>query len=460
MHLDISLDAGTGRRSALEAALREAIRSGRLIAGAKVPSTRVIAADLGVSRSTVVGAYEQLVAEGYLTAAQGSATHVTRLQPEPTEEPEVDLFGQRPRHDFRPGEPDPSSFPRTRWLQSTRRVFSATPDSSFGYPDPRGIPELRSVLADQLGRTRSVVATSAGLRIVGGFGAGLSFLAEVLRIRGVERIAVEDPMLPFHVDLLRLAGLQVVPVPLDAEGIDIDRLRAAGVGAVVVTPAHQYPTGITMSPARRRELVEWAHGSDAWIIEDDYDGEFRYDRRPVGALQGLAPDRVVYAGTASKSLAPALRMAWLVVPEGLRRDLLRVSQVRVGVSALEQLCLHDFISRGELDRHVRQMRSRYRVRSSALRDMLVTTAPWLGVGSGAAGLHVMAHLETSLIDEEAVLTAAESASVGLMGLVTDHRSTAAGPGFVIGFSRPPEHHFLRALEHLAGVLEGCGRQIG
>ena len=453
LDLRFDLESGAARRSALEGALRSAVRSGRLAAGSTLPSTRALASDLGVSRSTVVGAYEQLAAEGYLAATQGSATRVCDVRPETIEDVEVNLFGPTPLHDFRPGEPDPSTFPRARWMQSTRRVMRTVADASYGYQDPRGLPELRSVLADQLARTRSVVASTSSLRIVGGFAAGLSFLAETLRHRGVERIAVEDPMFPFHTDLLALAGLQTVPVPLDAEGIDVERLRAAEVGAVLVTPAHQYPTGITMSPERRGELVAWARNNDTWIIEDDYDGEFRYDRRPIGALQGLAPDRVVYSGTASKSLAPALRVGWLVVPEALRRDLLRVTHMRAGVSALEQLVLADFVERGELDRHVRQMRGRYQERQVALRQVISETAPWLSVGDSAAGLHVMAQLDSSMMDEATVLAAAGAMSVGLLGLSTDHRSNAAGHGFAIGFSRPPEHHFRTALDRLAEVFD-------
>jgi len=458
LDLGIDLAHGAARRVALEDALRTAVRSGRLAAGSALPSTRALATDLGVSRSTVVAAYEQLVAEGYLTASRGSATRVRDSLPETVDDVEVDLFGPNPLHDFRPGEPDPSTFPRARWMQSTRRVMRTAADTAFSYPDPRGVTELRSVLADQLARTRSVVATTSSLRIVGGFAAGLGFLGEMLRHRGVERIAVEDPMFPFHADVLALTGLQVVPIPLDTEGIDIQRLRDADVGAVLVTPAHQYPTGVTMSAERRGELVAWARDADTWIIEDDYDGEFRYDRRPIGALQGLAPDRVVYAGTASKSLAPALRLGWLVVPKTLQRDLLRVTHMRAGVSALEQLVLADFVERGELDRHVRQMRGRYRARQVALREVIAETAPWLRVAETAAGLHVMANIAnpqraTVQLDEAKVLAAAAAASVGLLGLSTDHRSDAAGQGLAIGFSRPPEHHFRTALEHLAAVFE-------
>lgn len=452
LHLQLDVAGGVGSRSSLETALREAIRTGRLVADAVVPSTRSLAADLGLSRSTVVAAYEQLAAEGYLRAEHGSATRVAALLATTPAPAEVDLFGPTPLHDFRPGEPDVSSFPRARWLRSVRRVLNDTPDDVLGYPDPRGVDELRSALAEYLGRTRTVVAEPPGVHVVGGYGGGLGFLAQAFRRQGIERIAHEDPMFPPHTHALRSSGLETVPIPLDAEGIDIELLRLAGVGAVVVTPAHQYPTAITMSARRRTEIIDWARDQDAWIVEDDYDGEFRYDRRPIGSLQGLGPDRVVYGGTASKSLSPALRIGWLVVPEPLRADLLRVINVRAGVSAIDQLALADFVQRSELDRHVRLMRAVYRRRNDALRAVLGDAAPWLELGDGAAGLHLIAHLRSGRLDEAAVLAATDAASVGLVGLTTHHRSAAAGEGFAIGFSRPPDHHFPAALQRLSEVF--------
>lgn len=456
LELQLDLDAGGGRRSALETTLRSAIRSGRLAPGAALPSSRSLASDLGVSRSTVVAAYDQLVAEGYLVARHGSATRVATLRSATEPERDDDLFGPTPLHDFRPGEPSGSSFPRARWLRSLRRVIDAAPDTALGYADPRGVDELRSALADYVSRTRTVVATQPAVHVVGGYGAGLGFLAEALRRRGVERIAVEDPMLPMHVTTLRAAGLETVPVPMDSGGIDIGVLRSTRVGAVVVTPAHQYPTAITMSASRRSEMIDWARDADTWIIEDDYDGEFRYDRRPIGALQGLGPDRVVYGGTISKSLSPALRIGWLVVPDSLRADLLRVVNVRAGVSTIDQLTLADFLVRGELDRQVRSMRTVYRKRNDAIRTVLAETAPWLELGDGAAGLHLIARLHETQLDEATVLAAADDASVGMLGLTTHHRSTAAGTGFAIGFSRPPDHHFPTALERLGEVLASLG----
>ena len=417
-----------------------------------LPSSRSLAGDLGLSRSTVVAVYEQLTAEGYLQSTHGSATRVARLRTPSRAESEVDLLGPTPLHDFRPGEPAGSSFPRRRWLRSVRNVMNDAPDSAFAYPDPRGAPKLRTTLAAFLGRTRTVEADRSAIRVVAGYSSALGFLADTLRSRRVERIAIEDPSFPVHTQVLRATGLRTVPIPVDDEGLDVERLGAADVGAVVVTPAHQYPTGVTMSAERRGELIDWARRTGGWIIEDDYDGEYRYDRRPIGALQGLAPDRVIYAGTASKSLAPALRIAWMVVPGELRHDLLRVCNMRAAISAIDQYALVDFIERGELDRHVRHMRATYRRRSEALRVMLGEAAPWLTVGGGQAGLHLMARLTSGRIDEPTVLAACAEASVGVLGLRTDHGSAAAGSGLSIGFSRPSDHHFPAALDRFGAVL--------
>jgi len=452
LHRDPRLTGAPGRRQQLEAELRRAIRSGRLSPGSALPSTRALAADLDLARSTVVAAYEQLCAEGYLRAEHGSGTRVADVHIARDDTDEVDLFGPTPTYDFRPGEPDASAFPRQAWMRSTRRVLTGAPDATFGYPDPRGVPDLRRELATYLSRTRSVETSTASVRIVGGYVAGLGFIGDALRRGAGPRVAVENPALPFHVDVLRLSGLTTVPIPVDAEGIDVDALDDADVGAVVVTPAHQYPTGATMSPARRTGLIAWARRRHAWIVEDDYDGEFRYDRRPIGALQGLAPDRVVYAGTASKSLAPALRLGWLVVPDGFQAEMLRSIHARAGVSAIEQLVLAEFLASGEFDRHLRDMRQRYRSRSDRLRQVLTRAAPWLDLAPASAGLQVMGRLTANGPSETDVIAAGDEASVGLLGLETDHGAKWTGPGLVVGFSRPPEHQYPAALERLGEVL--------
>ena len=461
LELQLDLPGTSGRRVALEEALRSAVRSGRLAADSTMPSSRSLAIDLGVSRSTVVAAYEQLIAEGYLTARRGSATTVADVHTPRAHDLEPGELGPpipAPEHDFRPGEPDRSTFPRANWQRSLRRVLTDAPDDAFGYPDPRGVEQLRAELSMYLARTRTVHSSAPAVQIFGGFGSALGFIGEALLRRGIERVATEDPMLPYHAHILRLVGIDTTPVGVDAEGIDVEHLRSTRARAVLVTPAHQYPTGVTMSADRRAELIAWSRAVDGWVIEDDYDGEFRYDRRPIGALQGLAPERVVYVGTASKSLGPALRLSWLVVPEALRRDLQRVTHVRAGVSAIDQLALADFIGRGDLDRQVRQARSRYRTRRDGLVEVLTSEAPWLEVTGTAAGLHLMSTIADAHIDEAAVLHAAAEHSVGLTGIRTHHRTDAAPPGFAIGFSRPAQHRFAHALERLACALQAVPRR--
>ncbi len=307
----------TRKQRSLEAGLRAAIRAGRLKPGEAVPSSRGLAADLELARATVVAAYDQLVAEGYLAARQGAPTCVA-VGPWIVEQD----VGEPSRPDFRldliPGEPDSGRFPRAAWLRCTREVLATAPNDLLGYGDPSGLGELRAAIASYLNRTRNAVVTADSTIVVPGAGSGLGQLARLLHRHGATTIAVEEPGFPFHHAILQREGLRLVPVPVNDEGIDIDVLAATASTAVVVTPAHQYPLGTVMSPERRTSLVSWARERDAWIIEDDYDGEFRYDRHPVGALQGLAPDRVVYLGTTSKTLGAGLRVGWLVLPPGLR----------------------------------------------------------------------------------------------------------------------------------------------
>ncbi len=453
--LQLHLDTSLGRRVALESALREAIRSGRLIAGATLPSSRTLAADLGFSRATVVAAYGQLVAEGFFIARQGSATTVAAVQfptaPAAVQHP----FWTAPLYDFRPGEPATDAFPRRAWLSSVRRILVEAPDDVFGYTDPRGRVELRNALAHHLSRTRGVVCESDAISVVGGFAAALGFLGELFaRRRG--RIAVEDPMLFLHRHILELAGLEVIPVPVDNDGAVIDSLEGLDVDAFLVTPAHQHPVGTTLSADRRNQLVAWSRSSGAWIIEDDYDGEFRYDRKPIGALQGLAPDRVIYAGTASKTVAPGLRLAWLVLPEALRRDVQKHIFIKAGVSTVDQLALADFIESGSLDRHLRSMRANYRERREVVVARLADEVPWLAVVDHPAGLHLTARIVDPEVDEEALVAAAGELDIGLVGLGICHidPANAAHRGIMIGFGRPPLHRFPAAVDVLLEFLTG------
>lgn len=449
--LQLDLDPDMGRRVALERALRQAIVDGRVQDGELLPSTRALAADLKVSRATVVEAYEQLLVEGFVVAEQGRGTRVSYtgfdVPPADADRSYAAAFV----HDFRPGQPDVSAFPRRAWLRSLRRVLDGAPDAAFGYPDPRGTAELRRALSAYLGRARSVVAEPGAINVVAGFGTGISFVAELLAGRGERRIAVEDPMLFVHRHLLTSAGLHIVPVPVDHDGLRVDRLEASAVDAVLVCPAHQYPLGGTLSAERRAELVAWARAGDRWIIEDDFDGEYRYDRRPVGALHALAPDRVIYAGTASKTLAPGLRLAWLVAPTALHTELPWVVHGRGGVSTVEQLAFADLLEHGGFDRHIRTMRPRYRARRDALRQALDGIA-WLRVPEHAAGLHVTARITGAAREEGTIESFLAERSIGVLGLRRHYADEPTASGLVLGFANPPEHRFRSDLDALVGAL--------
>ena len=444
-----SLTAG-GRSRAIDAALREAMRSGRLRGGTRLPSTRALSAQLGVARSTVVGVYEQLVAEGFLVSRHGSGTTVSGIHV-----PIERLDDEAPRRDrfrvnFLPGEPDCGSFPRAEWLASMRRVMATAPDDLFGYGDPQGVLELRRALAAYLGRARGVVGDASRIVVFGGFASAIGVLAETFASLSITRVAVEDPGMPFHRAILEQLGITTVPVPVDSDGLRVDLLAASDARAVVVSPAHQYPLGVTLAPDRRADLVAWAREHDGWIVEDDYDGEFRYDRQPVGAVQGLDPDRVVYAGTASKSLAPGLRVAWLALPRALTRRVVTVRGFRAGASQLDQAALADLIERGAFDAHMRRMRQVYRRRRDHLVERLRSEVPWLEIPGIAAGQHFTARLPES-INEPNLITRAAHDGIGLFGLAL-HRVEPGPAGLVIGFSRPAEHSFAGAVETLSEFL--------
>ena len=453
----LDIDNSAGRRAGLERALRDAIRDGRLPAGTLLPSTRSVASDYSMARATVVAAYEQLAIEGYLVAHQGAGTRVADVRrPAPVEPESGNPWPPPPSADFRPGEPDGGQFPRSAWGQAVRRVLSDTSDGAFGYADPRGVAPLRTVLAEYLGRSRAVAASPESISVFGGVTSSFGFLAEVFRSTGIRRVAVEDPSLFLLRDVFGLVGLTLVPVPVDEEGIDVDHLQQLDVGAVVVTPAHQFPLGITMTAERRTSLLSWARSQDAWIIEDDYDGEFRYDRRPIGSLQGLDPERVIYTGTASKMLSPALRLSWLVLPEALRGPLAQTKHLRGGVSTIEQLALADFIDRGDLDRHLRTCRGIYDARRAQLSELLAETAPWLSVSSAQAGLHLAALFTDDRISESELVDRGMHAGVGLMGFAPMWLGEPTTTGLVLGYSRPAEHQFPTAVERLAEVLQSLG----
>lgn len=463
----LGFDDSDGRRVGLERALRDSIRSGRLVAGTSLPSTRALAADLGLSRATVVAAYEQLGIEGYLVSKRGSGTVVADV-PAPVDRSDREISTPRPVIDFMPGQPDGSLFPRTMWMRALRRASRDASDEAFGYGDPNGAVELRVALAEYLGRSRSVVADEHTVRIFNGAVNSFAPLAAALHHSGVRRIAIEDPCFPFVRMQLIAAGLEVVGVPVDNDGLDLDALHAADVGAVVVAPAHQYPLGVTMSADRRAGLIAWARDHDGWIIEDDYDGEFRYDRQPIGSLQGLGPERVVYVGTASKMLSPALRISWLVVPTGLRAALTRFASQPGVAPTLDQLALAVMFGRGDVDRHLRIVRPIYQRRQDELLNVLNTAGSWLSATGSAAGLHLSCRLDEDGPSESGLIRRAADHNIGLLGLGphwVDHRGAGRSrvdvaerpQGLVVGYSRPPQHRFAADLEALAEFLAGVDR---
>jgi GntR family transcriptional regulator/MocR family aminotransferase len=461
LHLDLPPGSSHGRRAGLERALRDAVRGGRLAPGSRLPSTRRLAAETGLSRGTVKAAYDQLTAEGYLTARQGSGTVVADRQAGPSAPaPGSAAAAPAPRHDLRPGSPDVTAFPAAAWLRATRRALAAVPSAAYDYGDPRGRIELRTALAEYLGRTRGVVAEPDRIVVVSGYVQGLALLTGVL---GGPVVGMEDPGLPFHREVVRRAGGRVVPVPVDGLGA---ATGPAPMDAVVVTPAHQYPTGVTLHPARRHALTAWARENGGIVVEDDYDGEFRYDRQPVGALQGTAPDRVVYLGTASKTLGPALRLGWMVLPPHLVQPIAEAklySDYHTG--AVGQLALAELIGDHSYDRHVRAARLRYRRRRDLLAARLTGAAhPGMQVRGIAAGLHALVSLPPGGPDEAEVLrrAAAQGLAVGTLGAHwhgADDAVADAPPvagerpqGLIVGYGTPGEGGYPAALAALARVL--------
>ncbi|MFI1970453.1 MocR-like pyridoxine biosynthesis transcription factor PdxR [Streptomyces cinnamoneus] len=460
LHLDLADAPGRGVRAALTRALREAVRSGRLAPGVRLPSSRSLAADLGLARNTVADAYGELVAEGWLTARQGSGTRVAqRTAPVPRRggrRPAPPRGGARPLHDLRCGAADVSVFPRAAWLAAARRALAVAPHEAFGYGDGRGRPELRTALADYLARARGVRADPEHIVVCAGFSQGLALLGRLLRERGVRGMGVESYGLWFHHGIVERAGLRPRPMSLDRRGARVGELDEGDVpGAVLLTPAHQFPTGVALHPDRRAAVVDWAARTGGVVVEDDYDGEFRYDRQPVGALQGLAPEHVVYCGTAGKALAPGVRLAWLVLPDHLLGDLLELKATgEWGLSALDQLTLAEFIEAGAYDRHVRAMRLRYRRRRDQLVSALAERAPHVRVTGIAAGLHAVLELPPGT--ERSTVQAAAWQGLALEGLDRFRHPQAPAPapgdGLIVAYGTPPDHAFPSALEALLGVL--------
>jgi GntR family transcriptional regulator/MocR family aminotransferase len=436
----------------IETAIRDGIRSGRLQLGSALPPTRRMAAQLGVSRGVAVEAYQQLVAEGYLTSRPGGYTRVA-VGPEALRKRARPASERAPAIDFGYGRADVSSFPRAAWLRSIRRVLTETPDERFGYLSGRGVPELCEVLAEYLNRVRGMAADPECIVLCNGYAQGIALIVNVLARSGARRLALEDPSsgddaLPTAIE----AGLEVVGIPVDERGVRVDALERSDADAVVLTPSHQWPLGPVLSAESRAAILRWAKRTGALIVEDDYDAEYRYDRAPIGAMQGLAPDHVVYAGTASKTLAPGLRLAWLVVPRRLVDD---VAAAKIladrGSPALDQLAFADFLGRGELDRHLRRMRPVYRRRRDALLQALRDRLPDFEPTGIAAGQHLVTWLPPDL-DEAAVVAAADRRGVGVYGVAPYRIDSDGRGGLIFGYATLNERMIAEGVGILADAV--------
>ena len=448
--LDVESTPGTrGRRVALAAALRSAITDGRLTPGSALPPYRSLAADLRMARGTVAGVYQELIAEGWLVARVGSATRVAGIAREvstPRARPEPPPV---PAHDFCLGQPQPALFPRSDWIRSTRRAVTAAPNSAFGVGDPQGDLSARRALAGYLGRVRGVRTDEHHIVLTTSVSQSLELLSRT--VFG-DAVAVESHGLPFHREVIERSGTLVTPIPIDPDGLDVDRLAASSLSGVVLTPSHQFPTGHALAPRRRAALVDWAREHGGLIVEDDYDGELRYDRDPIGAVQGLAPDDVIYVGSASKSLSPAVRIGWMVVPDRLLADVLRAKGSRESTAGvLDQMVLADLIDSGAYDRHVRRSRSYYRARRDALTTIMHTAG--IEVSGVSAGLHAVLSVPPAV--EPGILAAAAAQGyvvAGLDGFRHPDATPLPSGGIVVGFSTPPEHRFQADVTALADLV--------
>jgi GntR family transcriptional regulator/MocR family aminotransferase len=404
----------------------------------------------------VVEAYEQLAAEGWIEGRPGSGTRV-RARAGVHEQAAALRPAPRPAtYAFTPGLPDLVAFPRTTWLRAMQRALRDAPASELGHVDPRGVGALRTELAAYLARVRAVSAHPSGVTVTHGFTHGLGLLCHALRDAGHDRIALEDPGFPLLPAFARRAGLEPVAVPTTEDGVEIGPLAGSGARAVVTTPSHQFPTGHVMTAERRAELLAWAREVDGLVVEDDYDAEFRYDRRPVGALQGLDPERVVYAGSASKSLAPALRIGWLVASREWTRAMAAVRWgVDLGVGSLDQLALAELLRSGALDRHLRRARAANASKRRVLLGALERELPGARVLGVAAGLHAVVLLPEGA-GEDAVVAAAAERDVAVPGLAQLYvRATPPGPGLVLGYAALSERAIAEGVRRLGEAVRAA-----
>ena len=457
--IDLDRNGGDALHRQIEMSIRQRIRSGALPAGVALPPTRALAAGLGVTRGVVVEAYAQLVAEGYLTSRRGGYTQVaaTAAAVSPTAAPGPGRPSPprppRPVVDFGYGRGNVAAFPRAAWLRSVRRVLTEAADERLGYLDGHGAVELRSALAAYLNRVRGTNADPETIVITSGYAQAVPLLLGVLAARGARTVAVEDPSASDDArPVAQALGLNVVGVPVGDDGVRVDAVAELHADVLILTPSHQWPTGGVLSPQARAAVLGWAQRTGALVLEDDYDAEYRYDRAPIGAMQGLDPSRVAYAGTASKTLAPGFRLGWLILPGELVEPFAEAKLLADrGSPILDQLTFADFLSRGEFDRHLRRMRPMYRSRRDALLTALARHLPELEPTGIAAGLHLVAWLPQDL-EEATVIAAAAREGVAVAGVTPYRLSPAPRGGLIFGYSNLNERAIADGITRLARAV--------
>lgn len=448
--LDVELRRGHMRR-ALRDALRLAIQDGRLVAGARLPASRSLAADLDVSRGVVSDAYEQLASEGYLEVTERSAPVVAEVAgaARAIAEPPPRSW----RFDFDAVSPDVGLFPRRVWARAVERALRAAPDAALDYSDHRGRSELRLALSRYLARVRGVRVDAGRIVVTQGFTQALDLLCRVLARRGASAVAMETPSHPGLWGTVTRSGLELVGCPVDADGLRVCQLAVLRVDAVVLSPAHQFPTGAVLARDRRTGLIDWATRHAGLIIEDDYDAEFRYDRPAVGALQGLGPGCVAHVGTASKTLAPAVRLGWISAPPDLVDELRELkSSTDSGSPAVDQLAFADMLSSGDYERHIVRARRAYRRRRDLLARALRSSLPGLTIRGAAAGMQLLLTLPDEVDDVE-IADAARSRGIGVSALSPLHLAPQPHRGLLLGYGRLPEPSIPEAVAALSAVID-------
>ena len=456
--LDSSDAPPRGRTAWLAQRLRTAIADGTLAPGNRLPASRILAGELSMARGTVVEAYRRLAEEGLLVTNRGGGTEVAPLAFAPATRPEPgpDAAASREMLNISAGVPDLSAFPRAAWLRAERRVLATATAAELGYADPQGAPQLRAALSRWLARSRGISASPEQVIVTAGVTGALSLLAQVLRDHGITECAIEDPgadgnrrIMDYWLDTLH-------PIAVDEGGLDVTVLAQTDARAVLVTPAHQFPTGVALSPSRRRQLISWADDVDGFVIEDDYDSEYSYDRAPVRAMHATAPARIIHISSLSKVLAPALRIGWMIAPTGFHGELVRKRWATdLGSPALPQLALAELIDTGALERHLRRLRLRHRARRDAAVAAIGRHLPGCRIEGIAAGLHLLVRLPDDL-DDTALAVLAEAEGIAVDPL-SAHRFAPGPPGLVIGYgphSAPRLEEAIKTLGGISGLTPG------